>query len=197
MENLLRKTAPLAQNNHSFKSIPFHTEGRNFVSTAALGGEEIANAQNMMAHSVLLTLCNHLSYTYAQKIVRECGRETGEKYTYNFLDLEDSPPVFIEKLNLLEEKTGLHGWQGIKMDPATGEAILCFEPIRGCRGQGANTRALFCDYMQGLAEGIFHTYTGRAHCLKAVCHNCKKNGSAQEGTLCCFQLSPSTDRKDG
>lgn len=195
MENLLRKTTPLAQNNHSSKSIPFHTKGRNFVSAAALGSKEIANAQNMMAHSVLLTLCNHLSYTGAQRIVRECGRETGEKYTFNFLDLEDAPPVFIQKLNQLEQRTGLHGWQGIEMNPVTGKATLYFEPIRGCRGQGANTRALFCDYMQGLAEGIFHTYTGRAHCLKAVCHNCRKNGSSQENAPCCFTLSPCKDRQ--
>lgn len=174
---------------------------RRRISQNANDGLENRNATNpvfnMLAYSFVFTLNQHMGHRLALSIARESGLLAGEKYTYNYLDLQDSPNDFLERLRSIRGKTGLAGWKIEKYDTVTGDIAVTIQPPNGCPGRSKSVQSLQCGYMEGFILGILESYTNCKYSVKAECGNCGNKGTrSPEEDLCYFRLCPKSNRKN-
>lgn len=124
----------------------------------------------MMVKHLLEGIRQQVSPGEAGNIARESGRMAGEDFLFQYLDLQDPPKIFYQKLMKKSNCTGFPLWDiDSGVGGKHGQIIVRFAGIRGCRGNGCKKQPLHCEFMKGYLAGILECYTGGSCCVDTNC----------------------------
>lgn len=147
-----------------------------------------ATLARLMLKHLLAGIHQQVGPGEAGRIACESGYMAGEDFLYQYLDLQDPPKVFYQKLIEKGSYTGFPLWDIEYGNNVTGQIEIRFAGIRGCRGKDCKKPPLQCEFMKGYLAGILECYTG-GNCKVAVhCGAMADQAPLASNRCCCFTI---------